>query len=160
MTKELHLIEGKKSKIEITNLYIENSNQSPIFQNLVKKSFPVKTSYWLSKAFEHLRRESKIYFEEKKKLIEKHALRHTQEGEEKDGKGKVIRRWKEGDVQADASGNVTITDVEEFQKGIRELQEIKITLGVNRIKLDLDKAPDLTVEEMTFLLPLIEEIGE
>jgi len=135
--------------IKVTNGYLDGLGSNSLFQDLAKKPFTAKTSYWLARAFDRIQKEGAIYFAERQKLIEKHAKRY-----EKDG-GEGERKWKKGDMISDGK-NVSLDDVVGFGKDIKELIEIEIDLGLKKIKFDLDKEPACTVEEMTVLVPLIE----
>lgn len=128
--------------IKITNSYFERIN-NPAFQELLKKPFPVKTAYWLGRVVEKLRQVAGHYFEAKQRLIEKYA-----------------EKGPDGKTSLDKNGFLKITDFDNFVNELQELQKIEIELRFNPIKLDLDKAPDLTVEEMGILLPLIEVEGD
>jgi len=131
-------------KIKITNGYLDKLANSPITQVIIKKPFTAKTSYWLARVFDKLQGETKIYFSERQKLIEKYAKRH-----DKDGKD-----FKKGDIVSDGQ-NVSLDNIIEFQKEITELTEIEIEIGINKIEFDLDKEPACTVEEMGILMPLV-----
>ena len=135
--------------IKITNGYLEQIGGNTLFQDLAKKPFTAKTSYWLARVLSQLQKEGEIYFAERQKLIEKHAKRH-----EKDG-GQGDKTWKKGDIVSDGK-NVSLENAERFVKDMKELTEIEIDLGLKKIKFDLDKEPSCTVEEMTLLVPLIE----
>ena len=142
-------------KIKVTNAYLDNMVNNPIFQVIIKKQFSAKTSYWLARTLDKLQQEAKIYLAEKQKLIEKYANRYEKDGEEKDKEGKVIKKWKKGDMVGDGR-SVSLSDVEGFTKEINELIEIELDLNMKPILLDFDVEPSLTIEEMTLLLPLVE----
>jgi len=135
--------------IKITNGYLEMIGSNSLFQELAKKPFTAKTSYWLARVFSKLQKEGEIYFAEKQKLIEKYAKRHETDG------GEGERKWNKGDMVSDGK-SVSLNDMDGFMKDIKELTEIEIELGLHKIKFDLDKEPACTVEEMTLLVPLIE----
>jgi len=135
--------------IKVTNGYLEMIGSNSLFQELAKKPFTAKTSYWLARVFSQLQKEGEIYFAEKQKLIEKHAKRYEADGEEGE------RKWKKGDMVSDGK-SVSLKDAEGFVKDMKELTEIELDLGLKLIKFDLDKEPACTVEEMTLLVPMIE----
>ena len=140
--------------IKVTNAYLDTTANSPTVQTIIKKSFTAKTSYWLARVFDKLRREAKIYLSERQKLIEKYARRYEKDGEEKKD-GKVIKSWKKGDMISDGQ-SVSLADMAGFTKEINELTEIEIEIGINKIKFDLEKEPTCTIEEMAILLPLLD----
>ena len=127
--------------IIITNRYLEMALNSPIFGQLRQKRFPVKAGYWLARSFDKIIQLAKVYQEEKKKLLEKYS-------KEKD---------EQGNLKVESDGSILLEDPEEFAKEFEELLSIEINLGVNKIKVDFDKFPDLTIDEMELLLPLLEE---
>lgn len=134
----------ENGNIKIDNAYIEVVNSSQVIQGLMKKVFPVKVSYWLSKAVERIKQEGKPYYEAKQKLAEKYG--------EQDNEGNVIPPGPDGSIR--------LKDTQGFIEELQELQTIEVDLGIKKIKLDMDdpKCPDLSVEEMRLLLPLIEEM--
>ena len=99
--------------------------------------------------------ESRHYFEEKQKLIKKYSHKHKADGQEKDKEGKIIKRWKKDDPIALPSSEPDWEDFNSFLEDLKDLQEIEIDLGIDRIKFD--DAPDVLANEMILLLPLIEE---
>lgn len=126
--------------IKIKNSYIESVDSKGVLQNIIRKGFTAKTSYWLATIFIKLEEASKIYFGEKKKLIDKHAMRDDKDEVISDGRGTTLR-------------NPTA-----FNDELIELLEIEIDLGVKKVNFDLDMEPKCTIEEMGLLLPLIEVV--
>ena len=153
----------KGEMIKITNEYLDAITTSPVIAVLVKKEFTTKTSYWLAKIFDKLSSEARIFATEKNKLIEKYALRHEKDGEERecgaDGKekkdGKIIRSWKKGDIVSDGR-STSLADVRAFAEKLKELTDIEIDIKIKKIEFDLDKEVQCTVEEMALLFPLID----
>ena len=131
--------------MKISNSYLDGAINNTTFQEISKKTFTAKTSYFLARAFDKLQREAKIYLSEKQKLIEKYAERH-----EEDGDG-----FKKGDMVINGD-SVNITDVNKFVAEINELNSIELDIGIDKVKFDLDTEPSCTVEEMSLLLPLLE----
>ena len=127
--------------IKITNEYIEKVVNSPLSMDIKKKEFPIKTAYWIARCFDKIKKLADTYLEEKKKLINKYAI-------EKDEQGNAKMQ----------EGMISLSDPNKFSEELKELLDIEIDLGINKIKIDLDKCPNLTLEEMDILLPLIEEI--
>lgn len=149
----------KSDTIMLENGYFERIN-SAAFQSLLKKSpfEDTRPRYWLGKILDKIVRESKYYFDAKRDLIKKFSIKHEKDGEEKDTKGKVIRKWKKGDPEEIAVGSdsgTRLEDPEGFRMALRELQEVEIDLKEPRIKVD--EAPDVPLEEMMLLVPLLEE---
>lgn len=124
--------------IEITNKYIDILMSNEVVKTLVKKEFTCKTSYWLARFFDEIEKLSKIFIEEKQKIINKYA--------QKDEKDEVIVN----------NEKITILDTEAFQKNLIDLLEIKIEFNGEKIKFDIEEEPKCTIEEMSLLLPLIE----
>lgn len=58
--------------IKVKSVYCERLGDN-ITQQILARSFPVKTGYWISRAIEKIRQEAKAYFDEKNKLIKKHT---------------------------------------------------------------------------------------
>ena len=149
MTKET-----KNSTIKLENVYFERIN-TPAFQSLLHKS-PFESPrprYWLGKIIDKITRESKYYFDAKRDLIDKFSKKHTEDGEEKDKKGEVTKEWKKGDAMARPDGSAIFEDTGAFVGALRELQEMEIDLKEPRI--DVDEAPDVPLEEMMLLIPLL-----
>jgi len=146
----------KNDTIVLENAYFERIN-SPAFQSLLHKSPFEDTTprYWLGKILNKIIRESKYYLDAKNELIKKFSEKYEEDGEEKDEKGKVIRRWKKGDPKTRPDGSAVWEDMNGFMAELRKLQEIEIDLKEPRIKID--EAPDVPLEEMMLLIPLLEE---
>ena len=135
--------------IKITNGYLEMIGSNSLFQELAKKPFTARVSFYLAEAFIELQKKGELYLSQKQKGIEKYAKRHEADG----GEGEL--KWKKGDMVSDGK-SVSLNDVDGFVTYMKELTETEVNLGVNKIKFDLDKEPACTVEEMTLLVPLIE----
>lgn len=135
----------KTETIKITNQYLDTMTNNPVVQTIIKKPFTAKTSYWLARVFDKLQRETKIYLNEKQKLIEKYAKRYDADG----------KNWKKGDMITDGQ-SISLTNIKDFTKEINELTEIEIEIGINKITFDIEKEPACTIEEMTILLLLLD----
>ena len=141
MTKET-----KNSTIKLENVYFERIN-TPAFQSLLHKS-PFESPrprYWLGKIIDKITRESKYYFDAKRDLIDKFSKKHIEDGAE----------WKKGDAMARPDGSAIFEDTKAFVEALRELQEMVIDLKEPRI--EVDEAPDVALEEMMLLIPLLVE---
>lgn len=123
--------------MKINNEQIEVLASKDI-NKLIKKDCTAKTAYWIARIFDKLESESKHYFTQKQRLIDKYAKR--------DDTDEIIR---DGD-------NISIGDIAAFRVELEELLKIEIDLGFDMIKFDLDKEPNFTPEEMQILLPFIE----
>ena len=146
----------KNNTIKLENGYFERIN-TPAFQSLLHKS-PFKDTrsrYWLGKILDKITRESKYYFATKRDLVEKFSKTHVEDGEEKDKKGEVTKGWKKGDVMSRPDGSAIFEDTKTFVEALRELQEMVIDLKEPRI--EVDEAPDVALEEMMLLIPLLVE---
>jgi hypothetical protein len=123
--------------MKIKNRYFETLAK---VQPLLQKEFSAKTSFHLARLFSKIETESKIYFAEKQKLVEKYAKRDT--------KGEIV---SSGD-------SVTLENPGEFTQKLEEILSIEIDLGLDTIEIDFDNEPKLTIEEMMILLPFIKEV--
>jgi len=122
--------------MKIKNMYFETLSK---VQSLLTKEFSAKTSFYLARIFDKIQSESKIYFSEKQRLVDKYA--------KKDDKGKNI-------IQGDS---ILLNEPEKFQKEFDELMGIEIDLGLDKIKIDFDNEPKLSINEMMILFNFIEE---
>jgi len=156
MTAKQKQVKTKTENIKIDNFYCEEMN-SEVFQGLLKKNVleETKPRYWLSKALVRIGKELKHYLKNKQDLAMKHAIKHEEDGEKKDEKGKVIQKWKKGDPITLPNGSVQLEDGNAFQKELKELQEIEIDIGIPRIQFN--DPPDVTIEEGMLLIPLLED---
>ena len=96
---------------------------------VLQKDLPIKTAYWLGRAFKEIAREFEPFEEARKKLVEKYVKKYTKD--EKDKNGKVTH--KKGDFIVDGNRYV-LTDEEAFQKEFTDLanQEVEIKLGLTK----------------------------
>ncbi len=149
----------KTETIKIDNAYFEKMS-GEVFQGLIKKNGfeAVKPRYWVSKALAKIESESKHYLKNKQDLVDKHAIKHQEDGERKDEKGKVIQKWKKGDPIVLPNGSVQFEDGNVFLKELKELQEIEIDIGIPRVQFD--EPPDVTIEEGMLLIPILEDKTE
>jgi len=55
-----------------------------------------------------------------------------------------------------------MSNVQGFQDALRELLEMEVEVDINPVKIDMEKLDNLTftLEEMSILLPLIEEFDQ
>ena len=116
---------------------------SPVMGQVLKKEFPVKTSYWLSRILRRLQSEMVDFNQQRHALLEKYGA--------KDEKGQFI--IVAGQVQLGENAQV-------FAQAYSELAEIEIDVGFHPLVLDMERCPDLTTEEMLWLAPLLAEEAE
>jgi len=141
MSSTAETINKLTEKIIITNGYIDTVINSSIISEITKKQFTAKTSYWV---FDKIGNDSKVYLSERKKLIEKYAMRYEADGE----------TWKKGDIVSNGD-SISLGNIQEFNAEMAELTEIEIDLGINKIAFDLIREPACTIKEMSLLIPLI-----
>jgi len=149
----------KKETIKVKNVYCEMLNE-PITRQILARSLPTKMGYWIGRAVEKIRQESKAYGDQKDKLIKEHEDIKKRDEEKKKGDCSVCGR--KGELPP---GQTFLKDALAFQKEQFVLQEIEIGLGINKIKIDLDELEKwlekhnekgLTGAEFEFLLPFFE----
>ncbi len=160
MTTKQKQTKPKTENIKINNAYFEKMS-GEVFQGLIKKNGfeAVKPRYWVSKALAKIEGESKHYLKNKQDLVDKHAIKHEEDGERKDEKSKkVIQKWKKGDPIVLPNGSVQFEDGNVFLKELKELQEIKIDIKIPRVQFD--EPPDVTIEEGMLLMPILEDKTE
>ncbi len=112
---------------------------SPMFGQTIKKPFPVKTSYWLARAVDKIEQEMRTFLKQRQEVIDELAVK----GE--DGKPEV----KKGMVSFGENA-------EKAAEKLDGLLDIDIELDIKKIVIDPDRCPDLSVEELMLLLPIIE----
>ncbi len=150
----------KTENIKIDNAYFEKMS-GEVFQGLIKKNGfeAVKPRYWVSKALAKIESESKHYLKNKQDLVDKHAIKHEEDGERKDEKNKkVIQKWKKDDPIVLPNGSVQFEDGNAFLKELKELQEIEVDIEIPRVQFD--EPPDVTIEEGMLLMPILEDKTE
>ncbi|MPM33360.1 hypothetical protein SDC9_79933 [bioreactor metagenome] len=95
------------------------ANSINVLTKLTNMELPIKFSYALSKNITKIDRELEVYNKERAKLIDKYG--------EKDEEGKL--KTKE-------DGTINITDVENWNKDLKELLEIENEIDIHVIDLD------------------------
>lgn len=114
---------------------------SPIMDQVLKKQFPIKTSYWLARILRKIQSELTDFNRLRQTLLEKYG-----EKDPKTGRLAVIN----GAV--DLGKNMAA-----FQKDYAELAEIELDIGFYPLPIDLERWPDLSIDEMLWLAPLLAE---
>lgn len=125
-------------KIELTYGQAEIMLSNKQFTELASKPFPVRISFRLARILKSVQSEMELYIANKKELIEKYAVPN-----------------EDGNI-ADANGLVKFSNPE-GPKQIEELASEIIPLTENKIPLNLDECPDLSMQEVMMLLEFIEE---
>lgn len=124
--------------IKMTNGQIEAMMFNPAIQEAIKQSFPVKTSYWLGRAFDKVEQLFKPFKMKVDSIVEEYAKR--------DDKNEIIRNesgqpnWGENFKDALAA--------------LAELRAIEIDLGINQIEINLDVCEEkgIVVSSETFMV--------
>lgn len=129
------------------NLDLDRLLNNSFLDSINKKSFSAKTSYWLAKIFLKLDQETKVYFSEKQRIVNKYAKRYDEDGE----------TWKKGDIIYNKQ-SIVINDVDAFNNEMSDLLNIEFDIGISKIDFKFDKEPSCTIEEMSLLLPFIKEV--
>src|SRR5574340_880818 len=114
-------------------------NLPAIFSN---RGLPVKIAYWLSRLQKELRRLSSAFDDERIKIAESSCLKN-EDGKPKMGQGNVYE-----------FDNDEIRD--EVQKKIRELLNIEVEVGINKIDIEIEKLQgSISPDEIVRLEPFI-----
>ena len=125
--------------MKVSNGYMERVLTSESTKAILARPLPIKVSYWLAKAMEKMEQEVRVYLQKKQEIIDTYA-------EKADGETKTT---PDGGV---VFGLNTEKAISEFA----ELQKIEVELGIDKIKIDLEKMPDLSVQEISLIMPLLE----
>ena len=148
------MAKAKKESIIVQSVYCERLAES-VTQKILAKSFLIKTGYWISRAIEKIRQETKAYTDQRNKLIEKYGKKPEE----------LTKEEKEAKMPP---GQVFLKDVKAYEADLAELQTAELNLGIDKIKVDLDvldkwfderKEPGLTIAEMEYLLPFFDVVG-
>lgn len=128
-------------KIELTYGQAEQLMTNEQFIELSTKPFPVKVSFRLARVIKAIESEMELYIQNKQELIKKYAAP------------------REDGTLADENGMVRFNS-DEGPKQIAEIATEKLPLTENKIPLNLNDCPDLSIQETMMLLEFIEEIDE
>lgn len=141
--KVIEMSHQKKESIILTHAQIEGILNSPAIVGTIRKTLQLKQAYWLARAIDKMRGIYKVYKEEQQEVVNLHAEKDKNGRTASDDKGMV--KWIEG--HEEAAG-----------RKLKELAEIEVDLGINRISLDFDRPEAaFTTEDLLILLPLINE---
>lgn len=122
---------------------------------IMDKPLTAKTAYWIARIIDKCKSEARVYLKQKDALIEKHGARHESDGEESRA-GKIIRRWKAGDLIREGEG-IRLANPAAYLEELAALQGIEIDVQIERVFIDFEKEPNLTAGEILPFLPFIEE---
>ena len=114
-----------------------------IFAALKNKTFPIRTSYKLSKISKRVEEEVKFYQDKVGEL--------TNEYGERDSEGAFVFGENKQTIL------IQKDKIEECQKKINDLLQIEIEPITTRLTIDELEDASLTMEEVEMLMPLIEE---
>ncbi|MBC8630257.1 DUF1617 family protein [[Eubacterium] tenue] len=106
------------------------------------KELPVKVSYALAKNISKIEKELQIYNTERERLIEKYSV--------KDDDNKTV---------IDENNQIKIQDkyLEDWNKDIKELQEIEVEIDIHKFKLEELNGYNMTAAELMAIEYMIEE---
>ena len=106
------------------------------------KELPIKVSYALAKNISKIEKELEIYNKEREKLIEKYSV--------KDADDKTV---------IDENNQIKIQDkyLENWNKDIKELQEIEVEIDIHKFKLEELTGYNMTPAELMAIDYMIEE---
>jgi ABC-type sugar transport system ATPase subunit len=139
MTKET-----KPETIIVTHAQIEAILSSQSMVSTIRKALPIKQAYWLARSLDKMRQVYKIYKESQQEIIQEHAQLDDAKKPVADEKGLI--KWK---PEHEAAAG----------EALKELGDIEVDLGINRIELNIDDpGQQFSIEDMLLLLPLIKEL--
>ena len=158
-------------------------------ESLKAKKLPVKAQYWIRRVLDKIERSFKILEDTRQELVKQHAKKDDQgnpliimaDFKKITDKAKDIDGYKEayaGDfvsqktaeaiskacnISAEGNGNISIENIQDFQKDINDLMATEVDLGIDKIKIDFDVWEDsrydvIDGKEMDLLLPMLDEI--
>ena len=132
--------ETTTEEIVITNLYFDQLSMLDQLKSvLFTTRMNGKDVYWLTKIFDALGREGKIYSVAKGQLVKTYAI-----------------KGENGEPLVNPDQSVGIEDPGKFTQEMQRLHEQEVRLGINKVCLRLQILPNLSINEMRILLPLIE----
>ena len=139
--------------IKMTNGEIEARLGNPAFAKAVKRNFPVKTSYWLGRCLKKMEEEFRHHSEKINELVENLA---EKEIDGKTGNPRVKRRPDGQPVWGKSQ--------EKAEVELKELREIEVDLGFQKICLDLEacekRGLEVSPEDFALLIPFFEEVKQ
>lgn len=114
-----------------------------VYYQIKDKTVPVKTMYKILKLFEAIDKETKFYYEELRKIIDRHG--------ERDENGEL--------VPTENGLNIKIKkeEISECQKEISELESLKVELPDITFTVEELEPLDLSFSDFERFLPFMEE---
>lgn len=106
---------------------------------IMEKDFTARTAYWMAKVIQKIESEANAYFTQKQKLIDKYAAKN-----------------EDGSMVSMDGNRVKFLEPEKFKAELKELLEIEIDFGFEKIPFDLDREPGMKIPEMNMIIPFIE----
>lgn len=128
--------------MELTNERMVND--AGLLGALSHKALPVKVSYAIAKNISKIENELKVYNEERQKLLNKYA--------EKNEKDEII-------MNEDNSLKIAKEHIDDWNKDIKELLDIKVEIDIHKFKFDdlVNSNCELTPADLMVLDYMIEE---
>ncbi len=108
---------------------------------ILKKPWPFKTGYDLAHIITKLGHELETWQKKRQEIIEEFAVR--------DEAGKIIQK----------DGMVNLKDLVKAQEKLNQLAEIEIEIQASPVKINMETAPEISIEEGR-LLSLIINMGQ
>ena len=133
--------------IKIKNIFIESTVSSPLMEQVCQKQYPTTFKYWLGRLLDKI----KIRFRDFN-LVRQDLLECFGERDEN------------GKIKVDGADKVKLTNPLEFQRQIRELHELEVSLEMAPIDFDIDEIESfhkdigekpLTSEQIAILIPFV-----
>ena len=119
-------------------------NNISIFQQISqeKSTLPAVTAYKIARIFMTLENEIKYFQDTRKTMIEKYC-----------------QRLDDGGMKVDENGNILIKEecIDTFNKESEDLLSATLTLNVPLLKLEELESLNFSIEQMTALMPFIQE---
>jgi len=184
------MIKLTNEQITSTMVNYLNGQAAPnqAIESLKAKKLPIKAQYWIRRVLDKIERSFKILEDTRQELVKQHAKKDDNgnpliimAGFKKiTDKAKDIEGYeaaKAGDfisqktaeaiseackISAEGNGNISIENIQDFQKDINDLMTTEVDLGIEKIKIDFDAWEDkrydvINGKEMDLLLPILKE---
>ena len=125
--------------MKLTNKKI--SNDSLLLMEIARKELPIKVSYAIAKNIAKIEKELEIYNSERQKILDKYCVK------DENGKNKV-----------DENNQLKIQEkyLKDWEKDIKELQNIDIEIDIHKFKLEELNEYKMTPSELIAIDYMIE----
>lgn len=125
--------------MKLTNKKI--ANDSLILMEIARKELPIKVSYAIAKNIAKIEKELEIYNSERQKILDKYCVK------DENGKNKV-----------DENNQLKIQEkyLKDWEKDIKELQNIDIEIDIHKFKLEELNEYKMTPSELIAIDYMIE----